>query len=88
MRIREDIKMQKMEWKVPIAVGGGHGTHEILRGPGDALRFMRRNWPEKHGLFYKMAESRCRESLADAIPPDGSRLPFVAAMIEADIMFV
>lgn len=80
--------MAEKEWKVPIAIGDAPGLRKIIRGPRDALNFMKRHWPCPGGWLYKLARRRCHASLAGAMPPDKSRKAFIAAMIEADLMFV
>lgn len=75
-------------WKVPVAVGDGTEPRIVIKGPGDALNFLDRRWPCKGGTLHDRARLQCQASLAEIIPADSSRKPFLAAMIEANLSFI
>ncbi|KQV84448.1 hypothetical protein ASC90_02765 [Rhizobium sp. Root1220] len=73
-------------WKVNVAVGD---TQQFLIGcPKDALEFLDRHWPCDGGPLHSRARLKCQASDMRLTSEDSSRLPFLAALIEAQIPFV
>jgi hypothetical protein len=78
--------MSNESWKVNVAIGD---RQQILIGrPEDALQFLDRKWPCHGGPLYERARLKCQASTMRLTSADSSRLPFLAALIEAQIPFV
>lgn len=79
--------MNSQVWKVPVRVLID-GAWMVLRGPNDALAFIGKRWPCREGNLCQRAKSTCYRSFRKSADPDESRLAFVAAAVEADLLFI
>jgi hypothetical protein len=75
-------------WKVGIVVDDGFGSRTMIKNSFDALGYLDGRWPIDRGIFRSAARRHCNASLNGKIPPDASRKPFIAALIEADLDFI
>lgn len=74
-----------LRWSKPVYVGTNDELDGTLLGPGDAIRWMQRNFRYKHGLLYWRAHSLCYEALTGTLHHDFARQPFVDAWVEQSL---
>lgn len=79
--------MSGQVWKIPVRVLVD-GTWTAIRGPKDALSFIGKRWPCREGSLCQRAKSTCYRCFRKTADPDDSRRAFVAAAVEADLVFI
>lgn len=60
----------------------------FVAGPREALGVIEETWPCSPGPLWAAARRQCYRSLQKDGEADRSRMPFIAAAIEAQIVFV
>ena len=73
-------------WSSPVRVRIGYGFPEPVRGPREALEYLKWRWPVRHGLHYFEALKQCAAGLQNAMPLEKVRETFVLASIEAKML--
>ncbi len=82
-----DIQNQEpILWAEPVRVRVGYGFPEIIKGPQQALEYLKWRWPVRDGVYYVEALKECAASLQRQIPLDRVRETFVLASIEAKML--
>ncbi len=73
-------------WSQPVRVRVGYGFQETIRGPREALEYLKWRWPVRDGVYYLKALKECAESLQRQVSLDTVRETFVLASIEAKML--
>lgn len=73
-------------WGSPVRVRIGYGFPETIRGPREALEYLKWRWPVREGTYYINALRDCAAGLQRKLPLDRVRETFVLASIEAEML--
>jgi len=80
------IEVDDVLWSSPVRVRIGYGFPETIRGPREALEYLKWRWPVREGACYINALRDCAAGLQRKIPLDRVREAFVLASIEAKML--
>ncbi|SFB42573.1 Protein of unknown function [Rhizobium sp. NFR07] len=78
--------VDQTQWSEPVRVRVGYGFPETIRGPKEALEYLKWRWPVREGQHYANALKECAASLQRQIPIERVRETFVLASIEARML--
>ncbi|MEQ1409342.1 DUF982 domain-containing protein [Neorhizobium sp. Rsf11] len=73
-------------WSSPVRVRVGYGFPEVVRGPREALEYLKWRWPVREGTYYLRALKECAAGLQRRLPLEKVRETFVLASIEARML--
>ncbi|WJR67005.1 DUF982 domain-containing protein [Neorhizobium sp. CSC1952] len=73
-------------WSAPVRVRVGYGFPETIRGPREALEYLKWRWPVREGTYYIKALKECAACLQRRLPLEKVRETFVLASIEAKML--
>ena len=80
------LVVDQTQWSEPVRVRVGYGFPETIRGPKEALEYLKWRWPVREGQHYSNALEECAASLQRQIPIERVRETFVLASIEARML--
>ena len=84
--MRDVMTADDILWASPVRVQIGYGFPETIRGPRQALEYLKWRWPVREGIHYINALRDCAAALQKTIPIDRVRESFVLASIEARML--
>ncbi len=84
--MNEMIEIDELLWSSPVRVRIGYGFPETIRGPREALEYLKWRWPVRDGDNYINALSDCAACLQQKMSADRVRESFVLASIEASML--
>jgi hypothetical protein len=78
--------VDELNWSSPVRVRVGYGFPETIRGPREALEYLKWRWPVRDGIYYVKALQDCALVLQRQIPIESVRETFVLASQEAKML--
>ncbi len=80
------MRTSDVRWISAVRVRIGYGFPELVRGPREALGYLKFRWPAVDGNDCRAAKQACADALLDLVSPDAAREAFIKACVEAKML--